>query len=185
MSESVFYRSLTDLTGKSAIVARGIVEHYLSGETKLRKCQEAAIELADELGVVIEGTSTTSVVGRLLRDAEVFQQLDPKEKRTGYFLYPDRRLQEFTTFLEENIDYGTRIKGSHAEDMQRLSLLQHLETQGAVRANNVTNKIPPKAYKLLAEKMMRGELDVIYVAPGTVVGVKHDGETKRVPYYVD
>jgi hypothetical protein len=184
MNETTFYRSLTDLTGKGAIIARGIVEHFLTGETKLRKCQEAAAELADELGVAV-ATSTISVIARLLRDAEVFHQLDPKEKRKGYFLYPDRRLEEFAEFLDGNIDYGTRIKGSHAEDMQRLNLIQHLEEHGAVRANNITNKIPSKAYKLLAEKMMRGELDVIYVPAGTVVGVKHDGETKRVSYYVD
>lgn len=179
------YQELLAADGRNAIVARATVEAFLTGETKLRRVQEMAVEYSAEYGLILpEGkNSIISRTGRWLRDAGVFLQF---EKRTtkGYTLEPGGRLKEFSEFLEENPDYGTRLTGDISEELGRGALIDHLKEYGSVRANATSNKIPPKIYKLLAERMAAGELDVIYVPRGAVVATKHKGQKVMVDYYV-
>ena len=182
----VKYRLLTEFMGENAIIARGLVEHFLTGENKLKACQMATVEYASQFGVFLptDKPNKTSPIGRHLRDADVFKQFEKKSTK-GYTLEEGGNFIKFVKFLDSNGDYGTRLEGTFDEDLARHQVLEYLKEYGHIRANQASNKIPPKTYKVIAGKAARGDLDVIYVPKGALVVTKHMGEREVVEYYVD
>jgi hypothetical protein len=189
-TELIAFRKVKEFVGLDAVLARNIVHAFIMLDMeKLRDCQLYAAEAAIELGAVIntEKSNRTSPVCKIMRDAGIFEQLDIKDRPKGYVLYDGSRMGEFQDFLNDNPNYGKSIRTSadRGVTMAQALLLEHLDEYGCVRANPVTNKIPPKVYKALTDKAALGELDVIYVPRGTVAAVKHNGVQHKAEYYVD
>lgn len=168
-----FWIQLTKLDRKSAIVARGITQAYEPTFNKLRDCQQAALDLADELGVAITGTSLTSKIGRLLRDAGVFEQFAGKPRRgEGYVLEAGPRYEDFLNFLENNDLYGSMSR-TEVNDLQAKSaILDALEVSGSIMLDASDHRVDSKTYKALRDFLNDGKLKVVYVRPDTEVVVK-------------
>jgi len=183
-----FYNKLTNQTSKGAIVARGIMDHFQSDSpdhSKLRACQEYSLEYAQELGVEITGTSTTSNVAKLMRDAGVFQQFPGKPKRgEGYVLVPGPHFDEFSEFLEDNADYGTSVPGqtTMSQLAAKTEVMEHFDQYGAFRIGD-EHRVPSATYNLLRTMLNDGKLDVIFVKPGAIAAVKHKKQTVKVGYW--
>jgi hypothetical protein len=177
-----FLKSLKRLDRKSAIIARGIVEHFNSGLddcTKLRNCQEEAIAYAKEVGVAVTGTSLTSKIGRHLRDAGVFQQFAGKPARgVGYVLEAGPNLEDFTEFLQKTPTYGILTKTEVDHTQIRVDILSELDDNGAVMLDADEHRVSSKVYGQLREMLNSGKLNVIYVRPSTRVAVKAKGDAK-------
>jgi hypothetical protein len=189
-TELIAFRKVKEFAGLDAVLARNIVHAFIMLDMeKLRDCQLYAAEVAIEQGAVINTTKSnrTSPVCKIMRDAGIFEQLDIKDRPKGYVLYDGPRMGEFQDFLNDNPNYGKtlRVSSDRGVTMAQALLLEHLDEYGCVRANSVTNKIPSKVYKALADKAALGELDVIYVPRGTVAAVKHNGVQHKAEYYVD
>lgn len=168
------------LNNKSAAVARGFIEHHIeTGETALRKCQEAGAAHGKLIGADVSPALCSKVAGQL-KKAHV---INSRRVSGHFYIEPGENFDEFVEFLESELDYGTRLTGTHDEDMQRFSVLKILEDHGAIRAHAIDSPIPRKGYSKLQELVNAGELEIIFVRKGLVAGVKHKGETHRVPYY--
>lgn len=181
------YKILTKLDRKSAVIARGIVEHFNSGYddcTKLRNCQEEAIAFAKEMGVTVTGTSLTSKMGKLLRDADVFKQFTGKPQRgVGYILEPGSKLEDFSAFLEQHYEYGTLTKGERDNDLIRKDIFDQLDEEGGILLDADAHRVTSKVYGQLRELLNTGKLNVVYVRPDTKVAVKTPDDAK--PHWVD
>lgn len=177
------------LVDKSAIIARGIVDYFESDahdHNKLRSCQEAALNYSVEIGADIEGTSLTSKIGKMMRDAGIFQQFQGKPKKgEGYVLVPGPKYDEFLEFLDNTPDYGTSIRGQikMSQVSERTELLDHMELHGAYRINGTEHPASTTVYKFLRQMLNDGKLDAIFVPAGITAAVKHKGKTKRVEYW--
>lgn len=182
---------LKKLNNKSAIIARGIMDYFESEAddySKLRSCQAAALEYARELGADISGTSLTSKVGKMMRDAGVFKQFGGKPKRgEGYTLVPGKNFDEFSNFLDENKDFGTSLSGqvTMSQIRARTEVMDHFDKHGAYRINGETHPVPSYTYNFLRSMLNEGKLDVVFVLPKTVVAIKHQQQTVKVGYWDD
>lgn len=176
------YKALTQLDHKSAIVARAMVEHFNSGVEdchKLRNCQEEAIAFAAEMGVVIKGTSTTSKIGRHLRDADVFKQFNGRKPgKMGFILEPSDNLEAFTEFLDKNPTYGVLTKNEVEVDQLRQSIVEQLNETGAIMVDSDAHRVPSKIYGQLRDMLNSGQLKVVYVRPDTTVAIRPEGAKK-------
>lgn len=185
------FDQLKRLNNKSAIIARGIMDYFQSNEpdqSKLRACQAAALEYAQEMGADITGTSLTSKIAKDMRDAGVFQQFSGKPKRgEGYVLEPGPKFDEFSEFIEDNEDYGTSMQGQAKISQIRMKseLLDHIEARGGYRINGDTHPTDSATYNFLRQMLNDGKLDAIFVPAGITAAVKHKGKTKRVEYWDD
>lgn len=189
-ANEVYWRQLTKLDRKSAIVARGMVQHFDGTDderSKLRECQKAAIEWAAEVGSPVKGTSLTSKIGRLLRDAGVFMPFEGKPKHgEGYRLEEGPRLAEFIEFLDSHLEYGMLAKGEEDSIKVRVRVLKQLKDEGAVMLDADTHRVDSRTYKALRDMLNEGALKVVYVRPDTLVAVKTptDAKAHKVDFWV-
>lgn len=169
--------------GVNAIFARGFTEYYLLQDREkpvsLRECQDAGLAAVKSFDQTMSVTYI-SKIARQLKEAGIFS--GRKEGRR-YFLTDGPLIEDWENFLFENEDYGSRLTGNAEQDDQRMTILQIIEDEGAIRANGVDSPIPSAAYKLLSRKVKEGLLDIVFVEPELVVGVKHEGKTKIVRFY--
>lgn len=166
-----------NLTGIGAIFARGFMEMYATQERRLRECQEAGQALVEELEETIS-VPYISKISRLLVEAGIVGRTKVGRK---FYVTDGINLKDFLDFLEEDPDYGTRMRGTQDDDRARLVVFDHLEEHGSVRSTG-EQRIPKAAYKALMKKVMSGELDIVIVKPGLVGGFKYNGSThKAVP----
>lgn len=170
-------RPLTSLNGITAIFVRGFVEAFDAGEQTLRGCQDAGLALVQELGGAIS-VPYISKLSRSIRDADVVVQ---SKVGRNYVLGASDNLEEFMTFLENDPDYGTRLKGTKEQDDQRGKALDHLKEHGAILASYDEDKLlPPAAFKMLMQMVREQKLDLVFMKRDAVAGVKHNGTTHRI-----
>lgn len=165
-------KQVTGLSGVSAIFVLGFVNALDEGETKLRACQDAGLQLVKDLDGVIS-VPYISKLSRLLVDAQIVKR---SKQGRSYVVGQGPDYDLFIQFLDENPDYGTRLKGSMEQDAVRARALDHIDQRGSVRSTK-DQRIPPAAYKKLIEMVREGELDLIFVKPELKAGVKYDGQT--------
>lgn len=176
------WKQLTRLDRKSAVVARGIVQYFNAGyddSEKLRACQQGALDWAREVEVPVTGTSLTSKIGRLLRDAGVFEQFNGRPKHgEGYTLEAGPRLAEFTQWLDDHLEYGQFAKGTLDNDRARGRVIDQLNAEGAVMLDADRHRVDSRTYKALRDMLNNGHLKVVYVRLDTKVAVKTKNDEK-------
>ena len=183
MNSDNYWKNLLRLDHKSAVVARGIVEHFDATDlerTKLKACQIAATEFGKELGVDIS-PSLCGKIGRLQRDAGVFLQFSGKTKK-GYILEPGPRLDEFREFLNTHSEYGLMItKSSIDKTKTRAEVIEAIDELGGIMLDGDAHRLPRAQFGALHELLNEGRLKAIYVRPSTKVAVKAKDDNKAHP----
>jgi len=177
MSNNSYFQELTGLSGISSAFIRGYMEEYIrdGSSNRLRDCQEAGVKAVELLDKTI-AIPTVSKRSRLLVDAGVVVR---RKVGRSYVQSDGPNIDRFIQFLDKTPDYGTRISGSAEEDQQRTDAYAKIEDYGAIRVNG-NNRIPTAAFKMLMGLVTSGKLDVVFLKPETVMGVKHDGQTNRI-----
>jgi hypothetical protein len=164
-----------NLSGMSAIFARGFITCYIDGAERLRECQEAGLAAVKEFETDIS-VSYISTLTRKLRAAGVIIQ----EKRgRSFYLSDGPNIDEFLEFIGDNPDYGTRLTGTEDEDTVRAQAYGHLEEHGAI-LSRIDNQIPKAAYKMLIKKFQAGELNLAFIKADLPAGVKYNGTTHKI-----
>jgi len=181
MTKNSYYEELMGLSGISSVFVRGYMTEYHQrsfdkpGAVKLRDCQDAGVKAVEDLDGTIS-VPTVSKRSRLLVDAGVVSR---RKVGKSYVQGDGPNVDQFLKFLDQDEDYGTRLVGSVEEDDQRNAAWNILEEQGAIRVN-AENRLPTPAFKMLMGLVNSGKLDVVFVKPETVMGVKNNGKTYRI-----
>lgn len=167
---------ITDLNGKGAMFVKGYMDAFYSGTRKLRDLQEAGKLLIEDEGGEVS-VPYMSKLSRMLVEAKIVTR--DKEGRS-YVSAPGKYAEEFQEFLATHEMWGTTLKGTWDDAVDKMTILEELEERGAVRGD-YEHRIPRAAYKLLQAKVMAGELDIMFVKPGVdVATVGYNGKNRRI-----
>lgn len=172
-------------SGLDAVFLRAFMETFYgvgdNREEALRVCQEAGLAAVIDFKSTGLAVSYISKLSRELKNAGVVLGFKRGQK---HFLMDGPNLEEFMSFLQGDVDYGTRLAGNHQQDMVRHRAMQILEDHGAIMALRPNSPIPTAAYGLLQQKVNAGELILAFIKPEVeAAGVKYKGKTHKIRYF--
>lgn len=149
------------LSGKGAVFVRNFMETFLDGDNSLRRCQEAGKLAIEEQ----EDTVSVPYISKLSKMLVTSRVVGRKKTGRHYVVTDSTFTKDFQTFLAEHPFWGDKVGAREEEPLERMVLLNHLEKYNSVRST-AANRIPKAAYRLMMEKVNKGEYDMVFVPAG-------------------